>query len=202
MCSRGDIGRGNRGVFIAQNNGTTVSIAQVVDGTSNTILLAEAVIGDPGSANRMRGGFVINVSGAQSESANGPASACWALRGSNGMYTTSGYTSSSGADMRGRRWGGAHPHYTQFNTIIPPNGPSCSADTSAGQWGMLGAATSMHSGGVNVALADASVRFISETIDANPANFGTTYSTNHTGKSPFGVWGALGSKDGGETTTL
>jgi hypothetical protein len=45
-----------------------------------------------------------------------------------------------------------------------------------------------------VALADGSVRFISETIDTN--NLALTHPGS--GPSPYGVWGALGSKAGGE----
>jgi prepilin-type processing-associated H-X9-DG protein len=83
-----------------------------------------------------------------------------------------------------------------FNTILPPNGPSCT-EHRAGFPGYF-TAQSFHSGGVNVALADGSVRFISETIDTG------NLSAPHTGSgpSPYGVWGALGSKAGGEVVSL
>ena len=45
-----------------------------------------------------------------------------------------------------------------------------------------------------VALCDGSVRFISEKVDAGDQS---TSSVN-SGKSPFGVWGALGSPNAGE----
>jgi prepilin-type processing-associated H-X9-DG protein len=57
--------------------------------------------------------------------------------------------------------------------------------------------TSYHKGGVNLALVDGSVRFISETIDAGTAN-----AAVNSGASPFGVWGALGSRDGGESAAF
>ena len=89
-----------------------------------------------------------------------------------------------------------HPHSSGFNTIIKPNGVSCHEG-----WGhMYFNATSNHTGGVNVLLFDGSVQFVSDTIDtggATAAN-GQVYA----GQSNFGVWGAMGSRDGGESKSL
>jgi prepilin-type processing-associated H-X9-DG protein len=53
-----------------------------------------------------------------------------------------------------------------------------------------------HPGGVNVALADGAVKFMTNNINAgDPTRVEVT-----SGLSPFGVWGSLGSKDGGEPT--
>lgn len=85
-------------------------------------------------------------------------------------------------------WAMGGPHYTGFNTIIPPNGPSCSDATvnNLGGGSVLCTAQSRHPGGVNVLLADGSVRFVSETINSVG------------GPSGFGTWGALGTRAGGE----
>lgn len=53
---------------------------------------------------------------------------------------------------------------------------------------------SYHAGGVLGVMCDASVRFINESIDAG--NLGATEAV--IGPSPYGVWGAMGSKDGAE----
>ena len=46
-------------------------------------------------------------------------------------------------------------------------------------------------------MADGSVRFVSDNIDT-----GNTAVTSVTfGPSPYGVWGAMGSKSGGDATT-
>ncbi len=59
-------------------------------------------------------------------------------------------------------------------------------------------AASQHTGGVNAAMADGSVRFISDSIDAGNQGLPQVLS----GPSPYGVWGALGSRDGGEVNGL
>ena len=91
------------------------------------------------------------------------------------------------------------PILTAFTTVMPPNSPSCfKYNQEQGQVHML-AATSYHSGGVNAGMVDGSVRFITDTIDTNGlADIPT--GKNITGRSPLGVWGALGSPNGGETT--
>ena len=57
------------------------------------------------------------------------------------------------------------------------------------------AASSYHTGGAQALLADGSVRYISENIDTGNLAVSTTLG----GRSPYGIWGALGTKSGGET---
>ncbi len=70
-----------------------------------------------------------------------------------------------------------------FNHIQTPNRHSCqNGDTSDSRSGIYAAitASSQHSGGVNLAMADGSVRFISDSIDRN-------------------VWRAIGTRNGNES---
>ena len=85
---------------------------------------------------------------------------------------------------------------------ISPNSASCTTDAHNGWGWCYMSASSQHAGGVNGLRADGSVAFYSETIDCG-ANLNSTNWTgaDPTGTSPFGVWGALGSRQGGETTT-
>ena len=75
-------------------------------------------------------------------------------------------------------------------------------------------ANSYHPGGVNVCRVDGSVIFVSESIDSGRLNepayrsAGGQDSTavisrrNDEGPSAYGVWGAMGTKDGGEAISL
>ena len=100
--------------------------------------------------------------------------------------------------------------------MTPPNTPTCATNINQPDTNSeIMPASSYHAGGVNVAMADASVRFISDTIDCGDTTFdlSTISSTGswsngkqpgqiYIGKSPYGIWGALGSTRGRETVTL
>jgi prepilin-type processing-associated H-X9-DG protein len=129
------------------------------------------------------GGIMANVT----MDNNTPPANCMALVGPNRRYSRA--TGEQG--WRGQGWCQGAPAMIAFITAIAPNGPSCA--NWRGNSGYY-TAQSYHQGGVNLAMADGSVRFASQTIDTG------NLSSRHTGSgpSPYGVWGALGSKDGGE----
>jgi hypothetical protein len=52
---------------------------------------------------------------------------------------------------------------------------------------------------VNVAFGDGAVAFISDSIDTG--NLGIVVSSTSSIPSPYGVWGALGTKAGGENAS-
>ncbi|MEN6495731.1 MAG: DUF1559 domain-containing protein [Thermoguttaceae bacterium] len=180
--------RASRGVFGIL---TWPRFADIIDGTSNTIALAEYV--RPGSHGDF--GDIVNLNSSFT------LSQCVAAYDRAARK----YTGSSFAADRGWEWADAHPYFTAFQTILPPNSPSCS--TTSGWAAFVGtqfgvfSASSRHPGGANVVLADASVRFISETIEAGSLA-ATMPTPTDSGKSPFGVWGALGTKSGGEAVAI
>ncbi|MDO5554976.1 MAG: DUF1559 domain-containing protein [Planctomycetia bacterium] len=187
----------NRSLFIAFAWHDT---AAVLDGTSNTIFASEIVTSLTSSSTNppqtIKGGTAV-VSGicTSSNPKRLVPSLCVAVK--NGNYYASGATRS----IRGHRWANGSTWVQGFNTAMPPNGPSCLRASSS--WGFM-SASSHHAGGVNAAYCDGSVRFISDTIDCGDLSAGVTYSLGQyfSEPSPFGVWGALGSLNGGETVTL
>lgn len=181
----GVIGDGNnnmsnpRGIF-GRHGGAR--IADIRDGTSNTIALSEKVIGQ--EARAIMGGVARSMG-----SVNTDPTTCLALKDQNGLYV-------SAADVQawsGRRWNDGIPVYNGFTTVLPPNSPTCMNGTGDNDWGVF-PPTSYHPGGVMGLMADGAVRFISETINTGNLAAPSVYA----GASPYGVWGAMGTKKGGE----
>ena len=97
---------------------------------------------------------------------------------------------------RGRIWSNGRAADAWFTCTLPPNSVSCVAGSfNANEWGSF-APTSYHPGGVTVVRVDGSVAFVSDTVDTG--NLSAAQVTS--GASPYGVWGAMGSINGGETT--
>lgn len=102
----------------------------------------------------------------------------------------------------GMWWYAGFYNFQNFNTCLPPNGPVCQ---QFNQFGFSVLSTrSKHPGGVQSLFADGAVTFVSENVDAgNPAATGPAVQDSIApisgSKSPYGVWGALGSRLGGES---
>lgn len=165
-------------------------IEDVLDGTSNTIAVSELVTSADSDDRRIKSSYIYGISDYN-------PSTCNNQRLDATFLSLVTFTSSPGVNTRGYLWTAGYSHTSYFNTILPPNSPTC---VNSGKGSpALASAASNHSGGVNAVLADGSIRFISETIHC-----GTLDRTGEveTGQSPYGVWGALGSINGGETTSL
>ncbi len=174
----------HRGLFWKRSG---VRLRDITDGTSNTIALSERVIGVD-NRKTIKGSIVVDTA-----SAGNPAT-CYAQRN----IATNGTFSSGVACYynQGRRWPEGGPMYCAFTTILAPNSPSCHEGSV--YYG-IHTPSSYHPGGVLGLFADGAVRFISETIDTGTATSTGVEVTS--GPSQFGVWGAMGSKAGGETYT-
>lgn len=193
-------------------------MSAATDGTSNTIVIGEKCVAGMGGAEVYNGPdvryAVQNVTGAVagigSSSASDPSqtgvpSLCLTTNVAGKNYVV-GATVRAGAF--GARWADGNSGFATFSTILPPNGPNCyeGGDRVSGQSyavpsaddRVLHSASSHHPGGANVARLDGSVTFVSDGIDTGDL----THVAVQSGKSPYGVWGAMGSKDGGESKAL
>jgi prepilin-type N-terminal cleavage/methylation domain-containing protein/prepilin-type processing-associated H-X9-DG protein len=186
-----------RAVWSSAQDGPSMAVSDVTDGLSNTIAFGEIVV-----YNGRNGLGAINPSGTIT-----------GFDGSSGTYPNPSLCITQGAgtagagsvksDMgwpRGQYGPNGHMDFSGFCTVLPPNAPMCvgspTSDANDPWYGGAFNAQSYHAGGANVAMADGSSRFISETIDTG--NITTPDPQNRTGPSPYGVWGALGSINGGE----
>ncbi|MGL4595598.1 MAG: DUF1559 domain-containing protein [Thermoguttaceae bacterium] len=197
----------DRGIFgINKWNG----MQMMTDGTSNTIMFSEVVISGANQGSddqkvksslyKTAGGFAtlgdgVGITGTWPAAKSTNSAQNWATAGRGGS---------------GRRWCDGSPLYTGFSTIHQPNsgsGAVASSEVGAATTNLLAITpSSNHSGVVLVALGDGSVRSISDTIDNSGANgralaapVDAVNKLAKSGKSVFGVWGALGTKNGGES---
>jgi hypothetical protein len=169
----------------------------LTDGSSNTVMISETVIGNAvnNSEGNVSNGVVhgdtrINATGIDTN-----PSLCITTYTSGKQYVTS--TNNIRRMLAGRMYGTAYIGTTLFNTILPPGSPSCYRTGVANPTPHLASAHSNHTGGVNCGFGDGSVHFISDSV-----NCGVTSSAPVTiGVSPYGVWGALGTREGGEAVT-
>ncbi|MDD3586576.1 MAG: DUF1559 domain-containing protein [Thermoguttaceae bacterium] len=192
----------NRGAFATQQwNG----VKGVTDGLTNTVFFSERNI--CADKRRVKSGYVVSgtklsvkyrntVYEAKTAAAGLAVDSC--LEFSNSGTFADTVTDALLADWSGRRWSDGALVYTGFTTIISPNAPSCLAYNEETSGGIITPASN-HSGGVNCAMGDASVRFVADSIDCKDingnavANIGYNSFTEY-GKSYHGVWGALGTR--------
>ncbi|QDT14844.1 DUF1559 family PulG-like putative transporter [Alienimonas californiensis] len=185
--------------------GRSLGLRDARDGTVNTMLFAE--IGRPSPERTWQGGLLSN---GEASSGRVDVNACLAdaIDANNpGYYPPDGQggTYARFYAERGKAWISTENQFTVFNAMLSPNGPSCANDdnyrgASPGTSGnhYIVSAGSYHTGIVQVVMADGSVTSISDTIDAQTGSGSTLPSPVTSGKSPYGVWGALATRTGGE----
>ena len=166
----------NNGIFL---EGVYVKPRQVTDGLSKTALLSEARLGDGNDDSIEEPGDWFKITTAATASRQAVFDACTAAIPATGPANQYSYS--------GRTWTSGYVMPTRYHHIMPPNTRSCAraaANLLINSDGGVMTASSRHAQGVNLALADAAVRFIGNAIDPQ-------------------VWWALGSRaaETGEVTS-
>ena len=191
----------DRGVFVP-HKGT--KFRDIIDGLSNTVAFGE-ILTDMGD--RDNRGIQIN-----SNSQNPPSAVRdnvnWCI--GQGMvdperprfWIAVGFNTANEREGRGYKWADFRPNFSGFHTIHPPNAPICGGN-NPGQTGMF-PASSRHQGGAHILMSDGAVIFMTDSVEAGDAYSGIVWRSS-TGtlapgsKSPFGLWGALGTRASNET---
>jgi prepilin-type N-terminal cleavage/methylation domain-containing protein/prepilin-type processing-associated H-X9-DG protein len=186
---------GTAGNWSTHANLGTVTFAGIIDGTSNTALFSEKLLGiyqnsglpTIASPNGLRGFYAVTGQSTGDQGNSNPTgapalaqaflSACQALPGTTVAKNSLnfGYLQTIGYYVHGTNC------YTHFGA---PNSTPCHNDAQEStQWWEISAGSSppssRHSGGVNVCMADGSVKFVKNSIAPT-------------------TWWALGTRKGGE----
>lgn len=178
---------GSMGVSLSWSNNATQNgmfrrtietrMSDVIDGTSNTIMLSEALSGDYNDNTVYRDGEVCMA-------AAGPGSVSLAIVGT---WAQANCLGTSHLSTNGNNWLAPLPTQTIFNTVATPNWqfPTCEYGPSgyaADRDGVF-PARSLHPGGVNATCVDGSVTFLTNNIDE-------------------ALYQGLGTRDGGEAVEV
>ncbi len=190
-----------RGVFVHRQN---MRFRDILDGLANTICAGE-IVTDLGDGDiRTHAGN----SGATPVVSMGNNRTCQPMRdNARPQFWGTGATLTGGPEeRRGYKWAFSRPLYSQMTTILPPNNEVCVGATNhEGQ--AIVPPSSRHQGGCHVLIADGAVKFVTDSIDAGDLNRGQVGNQpNHNdplsvpgAKSPYGLWGALGTRAYRET---
>ncbi len=186
-----------RGVFKVYR---AMGFRDILDGTANTVAMGELCV-----QNNARGikSYVFHTPPGWASFPNLQPAAC--KSGTHIDPANPTMYAAGGIWQRGRRWADGHIHSSAVGTVLPPNNPSCmrGADDADAFYSM----SSEHQGGAHALMADGAVRFITDSIDSGNMNSQPVSQNGGTflapgSKSPYGLWGALGTIAGKETETL
>jgi prepilin-type processing-associated H-X9-DG protein len=174
------------GLFTMQ---ASYGINTCTDGTSNTIAFAEAAVGSQTAVLGQKLVGVVNVTAIQPyETIDAEANIPNTLLALQACQADWNNPNAGGSPdtQRGDNWSHGAMAMSLFNTIAPPNLYNDSfaycSRIGSGARSDLSNSDSWHPGGVNVTLADGSVRFVKDSITIQ-------------------IWMALGTRGGGEVVS-
>ena len=193
----------HRGFFALM---TSAKFRDILDGLSNTVAMGE-IITDLGDRDKRSAYSAASAGGAAIEAnpmlcvdggqldPNRPK--FWCTAGTPGC-TPPAVLQFNLAASRGGNWAASlRSAVSNVYTVRPPNSELC-IGRWADNWGNY-SPSSQHQGGVHVLMGDGAVKFITDSIEAGNQKSPIITNANQPGaRSPYGLWGALGTRNGKE----
>ena len=196
-----------RAPFMITNNADSFTIATqnvwrgfegITDGTSNTMAISEAASNESPESRSIFGAVSQYTISGDATSAL-PPSGCFDLIDPSTLQYTSTAPLAT-ALYRGCVMTDGRPARSGFTACLPPNSPSCLNNVVDPERRMgYFSATSFHGNGVNIGMFDGAVRYVANSIDAGRMTDQQAYNGE---RSPYGVWGALGTIAQGESVSF
>ncbi len=189
-----------RGVFRTRH---TTKFRDISDGLANTIAAGENVVNDLSQEVKSKVYLETNVHTMPPNTWE-----AYVDPQKPQLWGTGATLDGSNNHGRGRRWADGRMQFSTFNTIRPPN--SYSVARRHGWFGHF-SASSRHQGGAHVLMSDGAVIFITDSVEAGDQTFipygrrspqaGNPNDDNWGAgrESPYGLWGALGTRNGKES---
>ncbi|SMP61904.1 prepilin-type N-terminal cleavage/methylation domain-containing protein/prepilin-type processing-associated H-X9-DG domain-containing protein [Neorhodopirellula lusitana] len=207
-----------RGAFVPRQK---MAFRDILDGLSNTVIMGEIAtdLGDNDTrtspARRIDSADITVATLSANPSLCGNGNGTDPTRPQFWIAATNTMSEQDSKFGRGYRWADGNPIYSCVTTILPPNAATCTAslaglNTNGDSYTTgtnvfdkhMGAysPSSRHQGGVHVLMGDGAVKFITDSIEAGNSSarmveFGvTTVGSAPGSKSPYGLWGSLGTR--------
>ncbi len=197
----------DRGVFVPHAES---KFRDILDGLSNTIMMGEIATDLGDRDKRTIQTRNANLAGNNSVVKENPK---WCedegqIDPERPQFWAPGVPVSGVTNGRGYRWADFRVNFSGCHTILPPNSEICGINNPGNT--MVSSVSSRHQGGAHILMADGAVIFMTDSVEAGNsrapmvwrggANLGPDPPPNVPGsQSPYGLWGALGSRAFKET---
>ena len=186
---------GCRGAFVP---GQAMKFRDILDGLANTMMMGE-IATDLGDLDKRTTPKDSGFTSTDTFVDTAPALMCASFVSSaRPQFWTDGTNTAGVTQRRGYMWASGFMSQSGMNTILPPNERVCTRTSAYWHTGPM-PASSRHQGGCHILMGDGAVKFVTDSIDTGNLNqpgidFGGTGVRAPGAASPYGLWGALGSR--------
>ncbi len=187
----------HRGMFLMFS---PMGFKHTLDGLANTVMCGELAtdLGDADNRTSRPGAAFADTGSGRSECRTNPK---WQYQHHNPLrpkfWNPAAAATVSATSARGYRWHDCYPMFTQVHTILPPNSSLCTGFNDSHDQTVT--VSSRHQGGAHVLMGDGAVKFVTDSMEAGNSNapmisYHGTPVTVPGAPSPYGLWGALGTR--------